>query len=397
MNAANMTYPPDATTQAVMSGNVDSNDSNVKSAAGRVMTLEFYDDRGYLYTAKFSVKQMKNADGTPMTTSSDEFTDSNGASLKDENNRPLYSITLMDILDNQNESIGADKMEYVTFGESRTWKKGMSDSKTDAALQTTLATDYTTFAGGGSVQNLKSTAKAADGKTTHPLAGIAGEYFGLSDAILDSYGKDATYTYDAATTTISITSKDKTNIFSFDPDTGALISGGKLTLKFDNAAPKGLESFQNVAFDASTLTNVNTNGSSTFKATKGDLEGNNTGRMIGEMNGISVEVSGKIWASYSNGQSKLLGQIASAEFANASGLEKSGDNLYKATNNSGEATIQDITTDGGRMNTGVLEMSNVDLSQEFTTMITTQRGFQANSRIITVSDTLLEELTNLKR
>ena len=57
----------------------------------------------------------------------------------------------------------------------------------------------------------------------------------------------------------------------------------------------------------------------------------------------------------------------------------------------------DITEDGGYMNTGVLEMSNVDLSQEFTEMITTQRGFQANSRIITVSDTLLEELTNLKR
>ena len=112
---------------------------------------------------------------------------------------------------------------------------------------------------------------------------------------------------------------------------------------------------------------------------------------------FSVAVDGKITASYSNGQSRLIGQIASATFANASGLEKQGDNLYASTLNSGEATIQDITTDGGYMNTGVLEMSNVDLSREFTEMITTQRGFQANSRIITVSDTLLEELTNLKR
>ena len=93
----------------------------------------------------------------------------------------------------------------------------------------------------------------------------------------------------------------------------------------------------------------------------------------------------------------LLGQIWAAEFANASGLEKNGDNLYTQTLNSGEATIQDVTTDGGYITTGVLEMSNVDLSSEFTSMITTQRGFQANSRIITVSDTLLEELTNLKR
>ncbi|MCR5674952.1 MAG: flagellar hook-basal body complex protein [Lachnospiraceae bacterium] len=400
MNPDNLTYPPAASTAAVMSGNVDANDSNVRSDAGRVMTLEFYDDRGYLYTAKFAVKQMKNADGTPMTSSSTEYKDASGASATDENNRPLYTITLTDILDANNVSIGAAKLaNSVTFGESRSYEKGMTESKTDAGLQTALGTDYATFAGGGShpLQDLKSTAKAADGKTASPLAGVAGEYFELSDAVIDSYGKDATYTYDAATAKLTISTNGKTNIISFDPDTGALTSGGSLTIKFDNKAPSGMESFQNIAVDASSLTNVNTNGSSTFKATKGDKEGQNTGRMLGEMNGISVEVSGKIYASYSNGQSKLLGQIASAEFANASGLEKGGDNLYRATNNSGEATIQDITVDGGKMNTGVLEMSNVDLSSEFTTMITTQRGFQANSRIITVSDTLLEELTNLKR
>jgi flagellar hook protein FlgE len=97
--------------------------------------------------------------------------------------------------------------------------------------------------------------------------------------------------------------------------------------------------------------------------------------------------------------SRLLGQIAVAEFANASGLEKEGDNLYKASQNSGDfdGIGIDIKSGGGYMTTGVLEMSNVDLSAEFTDMITTQRGFQANSRIITVSDTLLEELVNLKR
>ncbi|MBQ2934966.1 MAG: flagellar hook-basal body complex protein, partial [Lachnospiraceae bacterium] len=114
---------------------------------------------------------------------------------------------------------------------------------------------------------------------------------------------------------------------------------------------------------------------------------------------INVQKDGMIYATYDNGQSRLLGQIAVATFANASGLAKEGDNLYSATMNSGEfdGIGVDITTGGGYMNTGVLEMSNVDLSSEFTEMITTQRGFQANSRIITVSDTLLEELTNLKR
>ena len=80
-------------------------------------------------------------------------------------------------------------------------------------------------------------------------------------------------------------------------------------------------------------------------------------------------------------------------------LEKEGDNLYSSTLNSGEfdGIGVDISANGGYMETGVLEMSNVDLSSEFTEMITTQRGFQANSRVITTSDTLLEELVNLKR
>ena len=117
------------------------------------------------------------------------------------------------------------------------------------------------------------------------------------------------------------------------------------------------------------------------------------------MIGVSIQNNGMIYASYSNGMTKLLGQIATAEFANASGLEKTGDNLYQATLNSGEfdGIGVDITGNGGYMSTGQLEMSNVDLSSQFTEMITTQRGFQANSRIITVSDTMLEELTNLKR
>ncbi len=118
---------------------------------------------------------------------------------------------------------------------------------------------------------------------------------------------------------------------------------------------------------------------------------------VGELSNISIAVDGQITGTYTNGQSKLLGQIAVATFSNAAGLNKEGDNLYTATMNSGDAIVGDITADGGSMNTGQLEMSNVDLSQEFTTMITTQRGFQANSRIITVSDTMLEELVNLKR
>ncbi|WP_050008030.1 flagellar hook-basal body complex protein [Butyrivibrio sp. WCE2006] len=190
---------------------------------------------------------------------------------------------------------------------------------------------------------------------------------------------------------------------TYNEKTGAIETPTeKITLQFikDSLIENDVDlmgGFTNVNLDLSTTTNYNTMATSTIGAVKGDKDSLKTGRAVGEMNGVTISKDGSIYATYSNGQTKLLGQIATAEFANASGLEKNGDNLYTQTLNSGEATIQDVTTDGGYITTGVLEMSNVDLSSEFTSMITTQRGFQANSRIITVSDTLLEELTNLKR
>ena len=180
----------------------------------------------------------------------------------------------------------------------------------------------------------------------------------------------------------------------FNKDTGKLESvGGSTTNLNVNAAFSALGgNFSDVTIDLS-------KGTSTIGATSGDLDGLGTGRRLGDMIGVFIQKDGMIYASYDNGMTKLLGQIATAAFANASGLEKEGDNLYSATLNSGEfdGIGVDITAGGGYMSPGQLEMSNVDLSSEFTEMITTQRGFQANSRIITVSDTLLEELTNLKR
>ena len=189
----------------------------------------------------------------------------------------------------------------------------------------------------------------------------------------------------------------------FNKDTAKLESvGGSTTNLGINAAFSQLGgNFSDITIDLSECTNYDNKGTSTIGATSGDLDGPGTGcgRRLGDMIGVSIQKDGMIYASYDNGMTKLLGQIATAAFANASGLEKEGDNLYSATLNSGEfdGIGVDITAGGGYMSTGHLEMSNVDLSSEFTEMITTQRGFQANSRIITVSDTLLEELTNLKR
>ncbi len=201
------------------------------------------------------------------------------------------------------------------------------------------------------------------------------------------------------------------NALTFDVESGEFrsigTSGDTAALTFfssatsSNGSTVDLSFFYNTDIDFSSISNVANGGKSTVEMTSGDGSENNlgSGRRVGEMIGMEVGQDGKITASYDNGQTKLLGQIVVANFANASGLSKEGDNLYSATMNSGEfdGIGDDISSVGEKMESGVLEMSNVDLSNEFTQMITTQRGFQANSRIITVSDTLLEELVNLKR
>jgi flagellar hook protein FlgE len=121
---------------------------------------------------------------------------------------------------------------------------------------------------------------------------------------------------------------------------------------------------------------------------------NRDGNAPGHLGGLSVGMDGKITGRYSNGETRLLAQIPLAKFQNPAGLIKMGGNLFSLTPNSGD--FDGIGLEGEIMG-GVLEMSNVDLSQEFTEMITTQRGFQANSRVISTSDEMLQELVNLKR
>lgn len=171
------------------------------------------------------------------------------------------------------------------------------------------------------------------------------------------------------------------------------------TLNLSQLTRAGYDGFSDVTIDFSDLLNYNNNGASTAAMDKGDAKGADAGKKLGTMTGLTVDTTGKIFGSYDNGNTVLLGQIAVAQFSNAAGLEALGDNCYGTTLNSGDfnGIGVEISADGSSISTGELEMSNVDLSGEFTSMITTQRGFQANSRVITVSDSMLEELINLKR
>ena len=408
MSAANMTYPPEATTKANISGILDENDKDVTSANGKTVNLNFFDARGYSYTAKFTFKQ----------------------SGGDKTNE--YSLELNKILDSTGAEIDISKLKFGNRSQQKMETKVTLNTdayKWDGKVlktkdgTTEVANLADIFNQDGSLITPQDDAAAQKQQKALDAIAKAYGYEGSTDEFLNLYitstaNKDKQLTIqdllgnmmagkktdvlpaDGSAITMEGRYFEGTTVV-FNKDTGKLESvGGSTTNLNVNAAFSALGgNFSDVTIDLSECTNYDNKGTSTIGATSGDLDGLGTGRRLGDMIGVYIQKDGMIYASYDNGMTKLLGQIATAAFANASGLEKEGDNLYSATLNSGEfdGIGVDITAGGGYMSTGHLEMSNVDLSSEFTEMITTQRGFQANSRIITVSDTLLEELTNLKR
>lgn len=151
------------------------------------------------------------------------------------------------------------------------------------------------------------------------------------------------------------------------------------------------ETLSGINIDFAKVTQFNSKANVTSEAKDGNT--------AGSMTGYSIDGNGIIRGTYSNGQTKILAQIPLANFKNPAGLEKAGSNLYKETGNSSEfdGIGVEASTLGSKLQGGALEMSNVDLSYEFSEMITTQRGFQANSRIITTSDEMIQELVSMKR
>ncbi|CAM5789309.1 flagellar hook protein FlgE [Cellulomonas persica] len=145
-----------------------------------------------------------------------------------------------------------------------------------------------------------------------------------------------------------------------------------------------------VAVDLSTVTGFA--GLDTIKADSQD------GQAAGTLQSFTLGADGTIMGSFSNGMKQAIGRIALSSFTNPAGLEKAGGSLFRTTVNSGEPAVGTAGTGArGTLAGGALEMSNVDLSSEFTSLIVAQRGFQANSRVITTSDEVLQELVNLKR
>ena len=339
---------PEATTDVYFSGNIDYKDTQLQSETGKTSTISFYDSLGQSYMAIVELRPQEV----------------NGVKSED-----TYQVYISDVLDSTGNSIfanpPADPSKPITDTNCYTEKQGWSVE----------------FGG----------VKDNTGKINYPAAGQG--TFGTKNSP-DEFKKDG-----------KVDLKMDTGIsLKFDKATGKFIGvgdGNEKSVYFniktndDNTSP-----FKDIKCDFSTMTMYASSGSSSFSCQRGNLEnGAGAGKPKGSMTGIAVDTSGRIYGSYDNGDKKLLCQIAVARFANPAGLEAVGNSLFIDTMNSEkfDGRGEDISAHGGKMTAGVLEMSNVDLSTEFTSIITTQRGFQANSRVITTSDTMLEELINLKR
>ena len=386
MSEKNMTSAPEATVNGRCEGVLDKNSTDVTSEAGQAMNLSFYDALGYSYVAKFAIKET-NRDTGEYTVELTDILDSTNKSILDQTK--YDSVTGTYDPDYLGDIFGAVKSQTKTYTPRAGW------TTVDAAnnIFEYNATYYRYDAAAGNLVEVADNGGGnyvqVPGGTTKTLA----EAFGVSP-----YATGITMTNGVVTANVS----GANYTLKFNPDDGVFdyIGATGQDNVFLNLKDTLGGNFENIDIDFTGTKWFDNGGSSTIGMDKGDVDGKTgTGKKLGDMIGVFVDTNCKIYGSYDNGNTILLGQIAVAQFANAMGLEKVGDNCYTTTLNSGEfdGIGVDITAGGGTMSTGMLEMSNVDLSSEFTEMITTQRGFQANSRIITVSDTLLEELINLKR
>ncbi len=232
-------------------------------------------------------------------------------------------------------------------------------------------------------------AQAVSGDIATSTIGVY-DSLGVLHSINLTFTKGATanqWTWTASTTEtgVSITPAGTTITFNADGSYNTGNPATSLSVDFGNGSNTGT-----VALDFSNLTQLD--GLSNVNSASQD------GLPPGNLTTFTVGSTGEVTGLFSNGLNRTLGQISMANFTNPGGLVKEGQSLFVVSANSGTPQVGLPGTEGrGQIAAGYLEMSNVELAQQFTSMITAQRGFQANSRVITTSDEMLQELVNLKR
>ena len=384
----NMKLPASATTQVKWGGNlsssatltgsenaVESGNINNALAVGGTATENntIYDSTGNSYS--FATTYTKT--GTDAYNLSYTVKDSTGATI-----------------------LSSASPVAVTF-DPATGKMATMNGAAPAAINLTDATkginfNYDPKAVTQTASNSTLTSSVDSGRTPTAVTGTLTVFdsLGNSHTLTMKYTKSASnnWNWSASLPSGSGTLTGNSGTISFNQD-GSIntISPNPPTLAY---TPTGGAAAQNIQLDFGSGFAGITQTSSTSAITPLSQNGMASASLLN----LNVDQNGKVVGVFSNGESKDLAQVMLANFTNLNGLTSAGDNLYQVSANSGEPSINEAgeaakTT----IQSGALEQSNVDLSEEFTRMIVSQRGFQANARTITVSDSLLQEITNLVR
>ena len=278
---------------------------------------------------------------------------------------------------------------YTADGTSHTLTKGTDDDGNVTYSYTVNGTTYNVDAAD------VTTSIAYDNRWRMYIAPGTGEAGPASENFANTYTRseangNAETDGSSTTGTMNGSYENSKITYLYFNDKGAFISNGRTddaSITFEYSDGNGAASNQAV-LDFSGLTQY-ANSTTSFPTSNGNA--------AGVLQSVAVDSSGIISGSYTNGLIRQEAQIAVAQFTNSAGLTKVGTTIYTESNNSGTANIRTIEDFGLSVTASALEMSNVDLATEFSEMIITQRGFQANSKMTTVSDEMLETLVNMKR
>ena len=305
-----------------------------------------------------------------------------GAFSLDAQNNLVNSSTGMKVLGWTSDAISGE----IDSSEQITGKSGINIPL--GLLSTSRPT--TNIVIGGNLNNAAAIGKNYDVQTKayDSLGSLHDVTVTFTKAANDAVTDEPVWSYSVMCPEVSATVPVKTGPISFDTLGQSKVPGVKIDLSF--ATPNG--SVQPLSFTLDTSQISSIEGSYTIGSR------NNDGLPLGTLESYMIQRDGSISGTFDNGSTRILGRIAIAQFTNPAGLVKQGNNTVSETPNSGSALVG-VAGSGGRglVSSGFLESSNVDLAQEFANMIIAQRGFQANSRIITASDEVLQDLVTMKR
>ncbi|MBI5642841.1 MAG: flagellar hook protein FlgE [Deltaproteobacteria bacterium] len=402
------TIDPSATTSTDLTANLDSNSSitGFVFTSGTDDVIRFSIDGGTTYLTASLVTDGGLSSGSAYT--GEEVAAAVQAALEAANGAAdTYTVTYDDqtgYFTVTNDTGNANSLLLDWGNAASTASSLLGYSTSTAALAAGSTSTSAAAAGAFSLSQAGDTSNFSTPITVYDSLGnshVVTMYFRKSS--LDSTGNTWEWyaVVDEADSTSGTTEIQAQGTVSFD-SSGALYSESAVTYAtggFDFTG--GAAQNQSISFDFGTSTvegGTGTDGTTQYATSSGVSSLTQDGYSSGSLESISIDQDGVITGTFSNGKELTLAQVVLASFSNSGGLASAGSNLYTETYESGQALYGEAGSSGrGTVQSSTLELSNVDIAEEFVNMITAQRGFQANSKVITTTDEVLAEIVNLKR